>query len=517
MRVNWLLSLCALALPLSAQIQFPGSGGPFPGGGRNGGPNSGGSNPGGQGGNSPGRNAPVRGLPGRNRKEAPPVITTTGILRVVAGNQFVLEADDHRIITYRLGAKPEILKDAKPAELTSFAVADHLSVDTFADESGYFTATAVTFNSAGTAQEQAEAARTWDLPKLASVAKAPAGGGSREADGERPTLRRSTPDAEPKAADASVRDDTPQDNRPTTTVRPADPTPDADDPGRPQLRRGKPATRLSARSAPPESDVTPAATPMAPAPSAAPRTQASAPSSIIPIGEDPVLVKAREAAAAYSGMLPNFFCRQVTTRYESDTPKDGWQARDTITADLTYENGAESYKNIRVGNQAPKDSMEDVGGNWSTGEFASLAEELFDPGTATTFRRIGADTIQGRSAYSFKFEVAREHSRWRVSVGGQLYYPAYRGTIWVDRETSRVLRLESESRNVPALFPLSKVEQAVDYDFVRLSTAQPFLLPTKAEVLSCEQAGNRCVRNRIEFRNYRKFGAESEITFGEKQ
>ena len=57
----------------------------------------------------------------------------------------------------------------------------------------------------------------------------------------------------------------------------------------------------------------------------------------------------------------------------------------------------------------------------------------------------------------------------------------------------------------------------MDYDFVRLSTPQPFLLPITSEVLSCEQGSTRCVRNRIEFRNYRKFGAESGITFDEKQ
>ena len=61
------------------------------------------------------------------------------------------------------------------------------------------------------------------------------------------------------------------------------------------------------------------------------------------------------------------------------------------------------------------------------------------------------------------------------------------------------------------------MEQAVDYDFVKLSTPRPFLLPVNAEVLSCEQASSRCSRNRIEFRNYRKFGAESDITFDEKQ
>ncbi len=198
------------------------------------------------------------------------------------------------------------------------------------------------------------------------------------------------------------------------------------------------------------------------------------------------------------------------------SPKDGWQAIDTISADLAYENGQESYTNVKLGNK-PQKSMEDVGGSWSTGEFASLVDDLFDPSTAATFRRTGQDTIAGRNATTFKFDVPRERSHWRVMTTGQLYYPAFRGTVWIDRETSRVLRLEIESRNMPLLFPLLKVEEAIDYDFVRLAATQPFLLPTTSEVLNCQQGSSHCSRNRIEFRNYRKFGAESGITFDEKQ
>jgi hypothetical protein len=513
MRVTRLFTLGALALPLCAQIQFPGSGGPFPGGGRTGGGPVGGRGSG----KSSGKNVPDK----NNKKDTPPIVTTTGLLRLVAGNQFVLEADDHRIITYTLGAKPEILKNTKPVEMTAFAIADHLSVDAFADDMGYFTATGVAFTSAGTAQEQAQAARTWDLPRLTPGAKPSLAGGSRGDDDDRPTLRRSNPDPAPKTADtaagtspsAPAPADDPVDNRPTTQVRPPDAAPDADDPGRPQLKRGRPEPRVSsARNDAPEPGVQAANSSGAVPAESAPVQPAPA---VIPVQEDPIIVKAKEAAAEFSGGLPNFFCRQVTTRFVSDRPKDGWQAQDSITADLAYENGAESYKNIKVGNQA-KSSMEDVGGNWSTGEFATLVDELFDPGTAATFRKTGQDTIQGRSAYAFKFDVTRERSRWRIMVAGQLYYPAYRGTIWVDRETSRVLRFESESRNIPLLFPLNKVEQAVDYDFVRLAVPKPFLLPINAEVLSCEQGSSRCARNKIEFRNYRKFGAESDITFDEK-
>jgi len=318
---------------------------------------------------------------------------------------------------------------------------------------------------------------------------------------------------QPGAAEADA-----DDNRPTTQIRPSDPAPDTDDPGRPQIRRGKPAPRTSAKNTEPDPIAPDPAALISPSATATPSHVADAGSAAgnLTIQEDPMVVKAREAAAEFSGSLPNFFCRQLTTRYESDRPKNGWQALDTISADVAYEDGHESYTNVKVGSKAQK-SMEDVGGNWSTGEFASLLDDLFHPATAATFRKTGQDTIAGRGATTFTFEVARERSHWRVSVGGQLYYPAFRGTIWVDRETSRVLRIEMESRNMPLLFPLSKTEEAVDYEFVRLATVQPFLLPTNSEVLSCDQGSPHCTRNRIEFRNYRKFGAESGITFEEKK
>jgi hypothetical protein len=500
----------ALAAGLFAQIQFPGSGGPFPGGG--GGPIGGG-------GGRRGRNTDPAPSKGRKDKANTPVVTTTtGMLRAVAGNQFVIEGDDHRIITYKVGDKMTVTRDGKPVELSSFAIADHISVDSTADDMGFFTATGVTFNMPGTAHDRDLASRTWDLPNLGGASVKPAAAKHGDDDDDRPTLRRSkdddagAPQQKASATPAPAPVEPEPEALPTTLIRPSDPPPDADDPGRPQVKRGKPAPRVSASNTEPEPVSGPAPVSTARA-AVAPAEPIQA---IVPIEEDPIIVKARAAAAEYAGSLPNFFCRQLTTRYDSDRPKDGWQAHDTIAADLAYENGHENYTNIKVGSKTVK-TMEEVGGNWSTGEFASMLDEVFDPDSATTFRKTGQDTINGRSATTFKFEISRERSGWRISDGGQLYYPAMRGTIWIDKETSRVLRLEKETRNMPLLFPLVKVEVAVDYDFVRLSTPEPFLLPITSEVLSCEQGSTHCVRNKIEFRNYRKFGAESGITFDEKQ
>ena len=515
---------------VAAQIRFPGQS-PFPGGQS---PSGGGNGNGGNGrGTGSSRNP-------RGKKEAPPTITTTGMLRMVSGSQFVLEADDHRIITYKTSGRTKVEKDGKTIELKNLAVADHLTVDSTADEDGYFTATGVIFNLAGTAADREAAARTWDLPTLSlskpvsTASGAPRSNGTRE-DDDRPILRRNSKDSDssasaatssaPESSTATSASGAPPateevaDNRPTTIVRTNDPVPDADDPGKPQLRRGRPtsyprAVRLDDNATP--AAAANAASAKAPGATAAANENARPNDvpAVIPIEQDPIIAKAKAAAAEYSSKLPDFFCRQITTRYESDHPKDGWQALDTVTADVAYENGRESYKNIKVGNKTVNvEKMEQISGSSSSGEFASILEDLLSPSTAASFRKSGQESIRGRSAYTYKYEVKRENSHWRIMSAAQLYYPAYRGMVWIDRETSRVLRIEMESRNMPVLFPFDKTETATDYDFVKLSTPEQFLMPTTAEVLSCETGSSHCLRNRIEFRNYRKFGAESDITF----
>jgi hypothetical protein len=519
-----------LAISLAAQVRYPGQTGPYPGQTGpypTGSPIPGGSPfPGGR--PKGGRGSGGPSTPGRGKSVAPIPVTTTGILRAATAAQLVLEADDHRIITYKLTEKTTVEKDGKPAEIGSFSMADHLTVDATADDGNFFTAVSVVFNSPGTREEREEASRTWDLLPLDGNSNS--AGARQDSDDARPVIRRgggappagaqsserTQPNAQEDAATASAPNATTPN---ATAMKPPDAPPDADDPGRPQLRRGRPSARSTARADEPELPAAARrdnATDVAPNVSLAGEPSAPTSADVIPVQEDPVIAKAREANAQYSLTLPNFLVRQAITRYEADNPKQGWQARDTVTADLTYEDGNEEYKNVKVGNR-PVKSIEDTGGSWSTGQFATILEEILDPGTATTFRKSGQDTIQGRRADIFKFEVKRENARWRIMVPSQLYYPAYRGSLWIDKETARVLRVEMESKNIPPLFPLAKVETAIDYDFVRLGGTQAFLLPTVAEVLSCEQGSSRCTRNRIEYRNYRKFGAQSDISFDDKQ
>jgi len=529
----------------AALCQIPGQspGGQYPGG----------QYPGGQGGQYPGQ-SPIPRIPGTTNPTGRPrtgqpkqqpdsrgrssssnaslLTTTTGILRRATSNQLVIQCDDHRVIWYRLAPQMTVQKETKDASLSEFPLGDYLSVDSNSDDDGIMTAVSVTWKKAGSPEDRAEASKTWDLPRIETAAArtstksaSSASSPPREAGDERPVLRRKDSPAEtpakaeePKKTDgpkevakAAPKEEEPEIVIPATVMKPPDPKPDPDDPGKPALRRGVPAPRPQTQTA---STTSVEATPP-PVPTKAPVAEV-VPQQSIPIQDDPIITKAREAAASFSETLPNYLVQQMTTRYQSDRPKSGWSALDVVTADVTVQDGLESYKNIKVGNKSVNTSMDQIEGTRSTGEFSTMLEQLLENGAAK-FRAGGTDTIHNRSAYKYSFEIPRELSRWRIESPSQLYYPATKGTIWIDKETSRVLRIEQQGKPMPALFPFDTVESTADYDFIRLGTSGPYLLPVEAEVLSCQRGTSICSRNKIEFRNYRRFGAETNITFDQPQ
>ena len=71
---------------------------------------------------------------------------------------------------------------------------------------------------------------------------------------------------------------------------------------------------------------------------------------------------------------------------------------------------------------------------------------------------------------------------------------------------------EMQAVKIPVDFPDDTTEMTVDYDYTSLGT-EKFLLPVKAEILSCQRGTSTCQRNVIEFRNYHRYTGESTITF----
>ena len=269
---------------------------------------------------------------------------------------------------------------------------------------------------------------------------------------------------------------------------------DREDPGPPALRHGIPPKRPGVESQEEEPS------------SAAPVEPAAEPAA------DPLLEKARQAAESFSEGLPNYYCAQYMTRFASTSRPANWKPLDVVSANVVYENGRESYRDLAVDGKPTRKRFEELGGAWSTGEFGSLLRDLFSRSTAADFRFGRNSSASGVAARVYDFEVERDSSHWRVQAPSQSIHPAYKGSVWIEPESGRVLRLEIQARLLPEEFPIDVVESVIDYASVRIGSGQ-FLLPVHAETLSCQRGTQNCSRNTIDFRNYHKYEAESSITF----
>jgi hypothetical protein len=80
----------------------------------------------------------------------------------------------------------------------------------------------------------------------------------------------------------------------------------------------------------------------------------------------------------------------------------------------------------------------------------------------------------------------------------------------VNKATHKISRLFAEAIDIPASFPVRKATSQVDYDHEQVGTRE-FLLPMKATSFITD--GEMASKSDIEFRMYRRYGADSKITY----
>ncbi len=227
---------------------------------------------------------------------------------------------------------------------------------------------------------------------------------------------------------------------------------------------------------------------------------------------DQLVDRTREWAMTFTNGLPNFLCQQSTTRYVEQSRSEGFEPVDVVTAKVLYEDGHEKYSAITVGGKRTNKSMMEIGGSTSTGEFASVLGGLFEAATRAEFKFFQSTTVAREPAAIYDFKVALHNSNWTIQVGGQSLRPAYSGSVWIDKASAQVRRIEMQADNIPKDFPDDSIASAVDFEEVSLGTSK-FLLPVHAENLSCQRGSTICSKNTIDFRDYHRYTGESTIEF----
>ena len=224
-----------------------------------------------------------------------------------------------------------------------------------------------------------------------------------------------------------------------------------------------------------------------------------------------LLEQVRRNALEYTNGLPNFICVQVTKRMVELDGRGYWVTQDVIQSRLTYYERRESYKLVTINAQLTNRSYESLGGAISTGEFGSLLHNLFLPETQTHFAWVGPASLRGRPVYEYDYSVAKDRSHWHITWNNErTIIPPYRGRVTVDAERHQVLRLSIEAEEFPADFPIRAASTTLDYDYATIA-GRSFLLPVLAVMEMNE--GRIATRNEIQFRQYRRYTADTKIDF----
>jgi hypothetical protein len=390
-----------------------------------------------------------------------------GTLRKLTDKELILETEGGDVRHFRLLAKTQF-RDPKGDSVRDSLLqpGDRVTVQVNADDEE--TALRVILDRSGSAEERTAASK----PVEESAAKP-------DEDAPRP------------AGSAPAR--TPAASAPASSAPAA-----KDEPAPVGMASAASATRRASRTVEPERDES------APV---EPRRSSAAPGS-----DEDIIDAARDAAGRFMDDLPNFIVQMETTRSASAGVPPRWQVQDVVTAEVTSVNGEEKFRNIKVNGRTPATPVEKSGA-WSTGDFSSTLLGILAPSSNARFKRSGADLILNRPTTIFDYSVDQPNSQWTlIAENDQKYKTAFAGRIWVDDKTRRVLRIEQHAVGVPSSFPYDRTEVTIEYGFVRIELGT-YLLPVEGENTGCTRGSNHCSRNTIAFRNYRKFTAESSISF----
>jgi hypothetical protein len=400
-----------------------------------------------------------------------PQVNYKGKLKSINDKVVVLTLDDGRTASFQRSGKTKFYKDSKEIKSSDLHIGDHLSIDAAEDPQAFLDALKVTFDNSPPTEVASGENTTNSSQNLPSSIQYDEHG--------RPTLRKRNPTdsgggagEEPgsgsSAQPASIRDN-----------------------GRPTLKRRGPAGTEDSDADVPEVPGTPV--PEMPVPS-------SRGPSDISRAEDPAIEKARTMAISAPGNFPDFLCEETMARSSRDSSASSWQPIDVVSAEVSYADGKENHLSVKIDNQPAK--TDEMSGSWPIRRLVTALSDLFSPAAQTQFQFGGESNLVNLQARVYDFDVKAENSQWTMRMASQSINAAYGGSVWIEKDTGRVLRLEMQARGLPEGFPMDSVETDVEYSLVRIGK-QSALMPMHAETMGCERSTRTCSRSIIDIHNYR--------------
>jgi hypothetical protein len=241
-------------------------------------------------------------------------------------------------------------------------------------------------------------------------------------------------------------------------------------------------------------------------------------------------------ASEYIASLPDFVCTREARQFRMDTGptagspggltetvgRDGvlsarpdavsttadkhWSAAGSYTAEATYAGGADHYKVTHVDGKPAMESFDQLRQKVSWGEFAGALKEVFGSGAGFEWDRW--EVTGGKRSAVFTYSADSAHSHSSICCPSEVI--AHRGFVYADPQSGAVRRIIIYAAGLTNRSPITALGNVVDYGEVAIGDRR-YLLPRTAVAYSRTRAVES--REEIDYRNYRKFAAETTVAF----
>jgi hypothetical protein len=230
-----------------------------------------------------------------------------------------------------------------------------------------------------------------------------------------------------------------------------------------------------------------------------------------------IIARMKEAAATYNDRLQDFLATQTVTRSTASAGSNPrWKILETQESELSYVGHKVNSKLLKVnGKTTDLEKQVKRGYFLFSGEFGAL-HQVFDPKASPEFKWDHGEVSGGKRLCVFQYRVAEANTTFVFYSDGDKTPAGHHGLVYADCDTGMVMRFHMETD--PAAVRRGGRDIALGYELeVRFApttiAGQEFLLPQVAE--STALFYKTLTKAEVKFQQYRKYDANSTITFGD--
>ncbi len=210
--------------------------------------------------------------------------------------------------------------------------------------------------------------------------------------------------------------------------------------------------------------------------------------------------------------LPNYVCSQTVERSRRPGKRKKFEALDTLRLDVALIGGKELYSwpGARKFDDSSLHEMVKSGAIGS-GAYATHPHSLFLREGAR-FRYGGEEEMDGRPTVRLDFTVPFDKSNFAVSDGAREAVIAYHGSVWADRKSLDLVRLDTHSVNIPGKLEITASADSIHYQQVTIGGHES-TLPKTVELSMLSKVGE--FHNITRFEGCRQYVGESTVSFAD--